>query len=86
MTKFPRNILKKLWYIWIAENRTEIDYSETETESEYQVFRKLMKRGGVRHLKRMKADVVDSGDSTDCDWLLKDVKGKRFKRSKFQLQ
>lgn len=45
-----------------------------------------MKRGGVRHLRRMKADVVDSGDSTDCDWLLKDVKGKRFKRSKFQLQ
>lgn len=45
-----------------------------------------MKRGGVRHLKRMKADVVDSGDSTDFNWLLKDVKGKHFKRSKFQLQ
>ena len=43
-----------------------------------------MKRGGARYLKRIKADIIDSDDSSDEDWLLKDVIGKHFKRSKFQ--
>ena len=84
--KVFKKLLKEALVYEELKTESETDYSEPESESEYQVFRKLMKRGGARYLKRIKADIIDSDDSSDEDWLLKDVIGKHFKRSKFQWQ
>ena len=70
-----------------VDDRTESEFEEeysSDNDNELKVVKKILKKGGIDYLRRVKDEIVNSEDESDKDWLevkVNEVAEKKEKQS-----
>ena len=78
------SVFKKLLKMAVdyEELKTESECSETESEDNYEAFKKRLKRDARKKSKKERSRVNNIKDNSDEEWLAKCLRDKEFKESK----